>query len=152
RRRRKSLALRPEAGTTATPGSSVMGSNNEIPRVQLTTVATFPKNYFLEHLAVRSDNSVLVTVLNHNELWYLPASNDEQPVEPQLLLTFPHPAMGIVEVEPDVFYISVSDIYVDRLPPLSSRLDRVEPWPARSFRVCSSLPSANSRAKRKLRR
>jgi len=88
-----------------------MRSSNESPNVKLRTVATFPKNYFLENLAVRSDNSVLVTVLNHNELWYLPSSKDEQPVEPQLLLTFPHPAMGIVEVEPDVFYISVSDIY-----------------------------------------
>jgi hypothetical protein len=79
--------------------------------VKLSTVATFPTNYFLENLAVRSDDSVLVTVLNHQELWYVPASNDERPVEPQLLFTFPQPAMGIVEDEPDVFYISVSDIY-----------------------------------------
>ena len=88
-----------------------MRSSIESPNVMLSTVATFPKNYFLENLAVRSDNSVLVTVLNHQELWYVPASNDEQPVEPQLLFTFPQPAMGIVEVEPDVFLVSVSDIY-----------------------------------------
>jgi hypothetical protein len=30
--------------------------------MKLSTVATFPRNYFLENLAVRSDNSVLVTV------------------------------------------------------------------------------------------
>ena len=88
-----------------------MRCSNESPNVMLSTVATFPKNYFLENLAVRSDNSVLVTVLNHQELWYVPASNDEQPVEPQRLFTFPQPAMGIVEAEPDVFHISVSDIY-----------------------------------------
>ena len=88
-----------------------MRSSNESPHMKLSTVATFPTNYFLENLAVRSDNSVLVTVLNHQELWYVPPSNDEQSVEPQLLFTFSHPAMGIVEVEPDVFYISVSDIY-----------------------------------------
>jgi sugar lactone lactonase YvrE len=82
----------------------------EAPRVELSAVATFPNNYFLENLAVRADNSVLVTVLNHNELWYVPSSNDGQPVEPRLLFTFPHHAMGIVEVEPDVFYISASDI------------------------------------------
>ena len=87
-----------------------MRSGNEAPSVKLSTVAIFPKNYFLENLAVRSDNSVLVTVLNHQELWYVPSSNDEQPVEPQLLFTFSHPAMGIVEVEPEVFYISASDI------------------------------------------
>jgi hypothetical protein len=91
-----------------------MRSSIESLNVRLSTVATFPINYFLENLAVRSDNSVLVTVLNHNELWYVPPSIDEQPVEPKLLFTFPHPAMGIVEVEPDVFYVSVSDIYTWR--------------------------------------
>ena len=65
--------------------------------MKLSTVATFPRNYFLENLVVRSDNSILVTVLNHQELWYVPASHDEQ-VEPELLFTFPQPAMGIVEV------------------------------------------------------
>src|SRR5215469_11194418 len=88
------------------PGVFSMRPSNESLNVKLSTVATFPKNYFLENLAVRSDNSVLVTVLNHQELWYVPASNDEQPVEPELLFTFPQPAMGIVEAEPDVFYIS----------------------------------------------
>jgi len=88
-----------------------MRPGNQSLNVKLSTVATFPKGYFLENLAVRSDNSVLVTVLNHQELWYVPPSNQEQPVEPELLFTFSQPAMGIVEVEPDVFYISVSDIY-----------------------------------------
>jgi hypothetical protein len=88
-----------------------MRSSNGTPNVKLSTVATFPKNYFLENLAVRSDNSVLVTVLNYKGLWYVPSSNDGQPVEPELLFTFPQLAMGIVEVEPDVFYISTSDIY-----------------------------------------
>jgi hypothetical protein len=88
-----------------------MRSSNESPYAKLSTVATFPTNYFLENLAVRGDNSVLVSVLNQNELWFVPASNYGQPVESQLLFTFPHPAMGIVEVDPDVFYVSVSDIY-----------------------------------------
>lgn len=79
--------------------------------VKLSTVATFPKNYFLENLAVRSDNSVLVTAFNHKELWYVPSSNDGQPVEPELLFTFSELPSGIVEVEPDVFYISVGDFY-----------------------------------------
>src|SRR5499427_6963455 len=104
----------PSAATSQRPGAAKwvpdMRSSNESPNVKLRTVATFPKNYFLENLAVRSDNSVLVTVLNHNELWFVPSSNDEQPVEPLLLFTFPHPAMGIVEAEPDVFYVSAADI------------------------------------------
>ena len=73
-----------------------MKFRNEAPSVKLNTVATFPKHYFLENLAVRSDNSVLVTVLNHQELWYVPASNDQQPVEPQLLFTFSHPASAFI--------------------------------------------------------
>ena len=44
-----------------------MKSRNEAPSVKLSTVATFPKNYFLENLAVRSDNAVLVTVLKKAE-------------------------------------------------------------------------------------
>jgi hypothetical protein len=86
-------------------------SSNVMPRTRLATVAAFPKNYFLENLAVRSDNSVLVTALNHKELWYVPPSSNGIQVEPQLLYTFPQFAMGIVEAEPDVFYISTSDIY-----------------------------------------
>ena len=43
-------------------------SHNTAPRAKLTTVALFPKGYFLEDLAVREDGSMLVTVLNHREL------------------------------------------------------------------------------------
>ena len=82
--------------------------------VKLRTVATFPKNYVLENLAVRSDNSVLVTAPTHKELWYVPSSKDGRPVEPELLFTFPQLATGIVEVEPNVFYISVGDFYTWR--------------------------------------
>ena len=47
-------------------------SHNKAPQARLTTVAEFPENYFLENLAVRADNSVLVTAMNHKELWYAP--------------------------------------------------------------------------------
>ena len=80
-------------------------------QAKLTTVATFPKNYFLENLVVRSDNSILITALNHKELWYVPPSRHDSPIEPLLLFTFSQLAMGIVEAEPEVFYISTSDIY-----------------------------------------
>jgi hypothetical protein len=45
------------------------------------------------------------------ELWYVPPSLDDGEVEPLLLFTFPDLEMGMVEVEPDVFYISSSEIY-----------------------------------------
>ena len=77
----------------------------------LTTVASFPESYFLENLAVRSDDSILVTVLNERELWYLPPTTAQKPVEPTLVHTFDHLALGIVEAETDVFYVSTSDVY-----------------------------------------
>jgi len=42
-----------------------------VPQSRLSIVAAFPKNYFLENLVIRADNSVLVTALNHKELWRL---------------------------------------------------------------------------------
>jgi hypothetical protein len=86
-------------------------SPSPVPQVRLATVATFPRNYFLENLAVRADNSILVTALNHKELWYVPSSPDDAEVTPRLLFTFPHLAMGIVEGDPDIFYNATSEIY-----------------------------------------
>jgi hypothetical protein len=86
-------------------------SPSPVPQVRLSIVAAFPKKYFLKNLAIRADNSVLVTALNHKELWHVPASPNGIEVAPQLLFTFPHLAMGIVEVMPDVFYITTSEIY-----------------------------------------
>jgi hypothetical protein len=71
----------------------------------LETLALFPKEYFLENLAVRADGSILVTVLNKGELWCVPNPNGELPVTPVLVETLDNLPMGIVEVEPDVFYV-----------------------------------------------
>jgi sugar lactone lactonase YvrE len=75
-------------------------------RANLTTIATFPKHFFLENLAVRADGSILVTVLNHKQLWHVPAPIGGQPVTPTPVHTFDGFAMGIVETEPDIFYVS----------------------------------------------
>jgi hypothetical protein len=75
-------------------------------RANLTTIASFPKHFFLENLAVRADGSILVTVLNHKQLWYVPAPIGVQPVTPTPVHTFDGFAMGIVETEPDIFYVS----------------------------------------------
>ena len=74
--------------------------------VKLTTVATFPEQFFVENLAVRRDGSILVTVLNRQELWYVQAPGADLPVDPVLMHTFDHRPMGIVEAEPDVFYVN----------------------------------------------
>lgn len=86
-------------------------SHNQAPQAQLTTVARFPAEYFLENLAVRADNSILVTAVNHNELWYVPPAPRETQVGPVLLHTFEQPATGITEIEPDVFLVFCGNLY-----------------------------------------
>jgi sugar lactone lactonase YvrE len=74
-------------------------------RAKLTTIAYFPQHFFLENLAVRADGSILITVVKHKQLWYVPAPDADLPVDPVLVHTFDSAAMGIVEAEPDVFYV-----------------------------------------------
>ncbi len=80
-------------------------------KATLSTAAVFPKGYFLENLAVRADNSILVTSLKTHELWYVPPANLGKQVEPALLFTFEKSPMSIVELDPDVFYLFTSDGY-----------------------------------------
>ena len=82
-----------------------------IPQAKLTPVAYFPKQYFLENLAIRRDNSVLVTVANHKELWYVPPVHGPVPVEPTCIHKFADVPCGIVEPEPDVFYLVSGNFY-----------------------------------------
>jgi hypothetical protein len=84
---------------------------NTLQQAELTTVATFPKNYFLENIVVRSDNSILLTVLNHKELWYVPSAGLGQVIKPVHLHSFKENATGIVEVEPNVFFILSGNWY-----------------------------------------
>ena len=85
-----------------------------VPQAQLTIVAEFPKQYFLENLAVRSDGSILVTAFNKKELWYVPSPNGDLPVTPVLMHTFDLMTLCVVETDPDVFLIGTSDVYGTR--------------------------------------
>ncbi|MEH2419537.1 MAG: hypothetical protein V7K48_00885 [Nostoc sp.] len=82
-----------------------------VPQAKLTTIACFPKHYFLENLAIRSNGSILVTAMNQKELWYIPPTTADVPINPILIHTFALPALSLVEVEPDIFYICTSDVY-----------------------------------------
>ena len=82
-----------------------------IPAVALTPVAYFPKGYFLENLAVRADGSVLVSSLLNKELWCVPGPDPSLDVEPVVVHTFANIVMGMVETEPDIFIVSLSDGY-----------------------------------------
>ena len=83
----------------------------KILKAKLSTVAYFPPKYFLENLALRQDNSILVTVANRHELWFVPPVKGEETVTPVLLFTFAEVACGITEVEPDIFYVATGSFY-----------------------------------------
>jgi hypothetical protein len=93
-----------------------------IPAVKLTTVAQFPAGYFLEDVAVRADGSMLVIVVNKNELWYLPAPTGDTPLQPLLLHTFDQHPFHIVETTRDVFYVDTTNYLTDH----ASSLQRVD--------------------------
>jgi len=82
-----------------------------VPAVTLTPVAYWPEWYFPENLAVRSDGSVLITEVLHKELWCVPGPAPRAEVSPVLVHTFDHPVTGIVEVEPDVFIVCLTEGY-----------------------------------------
>ncbi len=80
-------------------------------RAKLEVAALFPVKSFLENLAIRTDNSIILTSLNTRELFYVPPFNGGRPVDPVLLHTFEQPTTGITEVEPDIFLVSSCNIY-----------------------------------------
>lgn len=86
-------------------------SHNKAPQARIATIAEFPKQYFLENLAVRHDNSVLIQVANKKELWYVPPAEGDHTVTPVRLHTYPENAAGIVEIEPDVFVLLSGNVY-----------------------------------------
>jgi hypothetical protein len=100
--------------------------NMNQPKASLSIVARFPEGTFLENLAVRSDNSLLVSSLKAREVWYVPPAQTGAEVEPTLLCCFEHPPMSFVEPEPDIFYLCTSDGYATHASSLY-RLD-LQTW------------------------
>lgn len=82
-----------------------------VPDTVISPVASFPKGSFLENLAVRSDGSILVTSLLHKQLWLVPNTPPGSVVDPILVHTFGHPVTGIVEIEPDMFIVCLTEGY-----------------------------------------
>jgi len=78
---------------------------------RLSIAAQFPAHYFLENIAVRQDNSMLITVVQPKELYYLAPPSPGADVEPVLLHTFDELTTGIAELEPDVFVVFTTNAY-----------------------------------------
>ena len=81
-----------------------------LPEVIVTAIAYFPEKYFPENLIVRTDGSVLITAVLQKELWYVPGPARTL-TDPVLVHAFDHPVTGIVEVEPGVFVLSLTEGY-----------------------------------------
>jgi hypothetical protein len=73
----------------------------------MSTVHSFPVNYFVENIAVRRSGQLLVTVHNRGELFQIDPSSKSAPC---LVHHFSTGVTGIVEVEEDIFYVSVGEI------------------------------------------
>ena len=84
------------------------------PQAKLTSVAEFPQHFFLENLAVRADGSMLVTVQNRKELWFVSSPADVLPVQPALLHRFEFNTLFVVEWKADRFLLGVADVYATR--------------------------------------
>jgi hypothetical protein len=82
-----------------------------VPQAKLTVVAEFPQHFFLENIAVRHDDSMLVTVQNRKELWLVPAPGDHIPVQPALLHDFEFNTTFVAEWRPDIYLLGVADVY-----------------------------------------
>ena len=80
-------------------------------RARLTVAAEFPKQSFLENLAIRADNSVLVSKMLEKELWYVPPVDGALPVQPICIHTYDQPTLAIVEMDCDMFYLATSNLY-----------------------------------------
>jgi hypothetical protein len=136
------LRMPAQAGVSGRPPNASSNDSNimrnvmltkNIPQAKLATIAAFPRQYFLESMAIRRDNSVLVGVMNHQELWYIPPRSPNVPVDPQLIHNFAQPTMGIVEVETDIFYICTSNLYTSHESYLQ-RLDMRDWVPGKSVK------------------
>ena len=86
-------------------------SHNKAPQARATTIARFPKEYFLENIAVRADNSILVTAVNKKELWYVPPVVDGREVTPVCIHTHDTLPTGLAEIAPDVFLMLSGNLY-----------------------------------------
>lgn len=84
------------------------------PQAALAVIAEFPPHFFLENIAVRADGSMLITVQNRKQLWFVPTPAPAAQVQPILLETFEFNTAFIVEWKPERFLLGVADVYGSR--------------------------------------
>lgn len=87
-----------------------MSFETEAP-VRLSIAGNFPEQFFLENLAVRHDNSLLISVVTRKELYYLPPITADVTAKPALLHIFEEMVAGIAEPAPGIFLVMTTNAY-----------------------------------------
>jgi hypothetical protein len=85
--------------------------SNAAPQVRLSIAAEFPVHFFLENIAVRHDNSMLISGVTQKQLYFLPPPRAGEVLKPTLLHAFGELVTGIAELEPDVFVVMTTNAY-----------------------------------------
>jgi hypothetical protein len=85
--------------------------SNAAPQVRLSIAAEFPVHFFLENIAVRHDNSMLISVVTQKQLYFLRPPRASEVLKPTLLHTFGELGTGIAELEQDVFIVMTTNAY-----------------------------------------
>lgn len=76
----------------------------EVDLYPITVTYEFPENTFVENIAVRRSGELLVTVFWDGAVYHVDPSRKDR--KAALIHRFPGSGVGIVEVEPDIFYVS----------------------------------------------
>jgi hypothetical protein len=84
----------------------------------------FPNETWVENLAIRSNGNILVTLLSSPEVWEIDPSQEDFA---KLIYRFPEAlsALGISELQPDVFVVAVGNI---TLPAIASEPGSYSAW------------------------
>lgn len=108
----------------AAASSTVVGDKAQQPFSANTSLgkARINSGVFLENIALRHDNSMLITVVTRNEVYYLSPPSVAEPVEFVLLHSFGEMATGMAELEPDVFAVISNNAIPPNGPKTARRL------------------------------
>jgi hypothetical protein len=82
------------------------------------TIYQFPNETWIENLAVRPNGNILATLLSSPEVWEIDPSWEDSA---KLVYRFPSAlsALGIAEVQPDIFVVAVGNITLPAIAPVS---------------------------------
>ncbi|KAL9615817.1 MAG: hypothetical protein Q9160_009239 [Pyrenula sp. 1 TL-2023] len=101
-----SVISSPDAASSLNVGRSIESTKS--PFVNVTNVWTFPNGTWVENLAVRSNGQILATLLTSPQVYQIDPNNKTPTALVHTFHSF-RGALGIIEQEPDIFYVVVGN-------------------------------------------